>query len=393
MDFDKDLNISYVDDALPAPDNKLIFKHYLCSCILYASIYGILFCNPFFNKLFLDTIRMSYIIVFCLYVILAPIIFFVFKPKSIYVSHAIEIFNYIKRQINNIFCKNSILKEDYKTIFEKLTPTYREKQSIMLIFIKVFFGALMVRFLFDDCIEIKRNLIICREIFNFEYINHGFNSILRIIENNNDFFCKFTITILFTIDVFFFALGYITEAAFLKNKIRTVETSAAGIFFCLLCYPPFNYITTRFLGWNQNDGYLLHSEEIYIPIWIIRVFALFFLAIYAISSVALGTKASNLTNRGIVSRFPYNIVRHPAYISKVLFWTFTTIPVFIINFNADDFDLSLYVLKSVLIILSCVFWILIYYFRAITEERHLMQDPQYQEYSKKVKYRFIPFVI
>ena len=39
---------------------------------------------------------------------------------------------------------------------------------------------------------------------------------------------------------------------------------------------------------------------------------------YALASIALNFKSSNLTNRGIVARGPYAIVRHPAYITKNL---------------------------------------------------------------------------
>jgi protein-S-isoprenylcysteine O-methyltransferase Ste14 len=35
----------------------------------------------------------------------------------------------------------------------------------------------------------------------------------------------------------------------------------------------------------------------------------------------------------------------------------------------------------------------IYYWRAITEERHLSEDAEYRVYAKKVRYRFIPRVI
>ena len=35
----------------------------------------------------------------------------------------------------------------------------------------------------------------------------------------------------------------------------------------------------------------------------------------------------------------------------------------------------------------------IYYWRAITEERHLMRDEEYRRYMKKVPYRFIPGVL
>jgi protein-S-isoprenylcysteine O-methyltransferase Ste14 len=44
-------------------------------------------------------------------------------------------------------------------------------------------------------------------------------------------------------------------------------------------------------------------------------------------------------------------------------------------------------------VLSMAFWSLIYYLRAVTEERHLMNDPDYQAYCRKVRYRFIPGLI
>ena len=112
----------------------------------------------------------------------------------------------------------------------------------------------------------------------------------------------------------------------------------------------------------------------------LAVLALF--AIYVSATVALGAKCSNLTNRGIVSRGPYAIVRHPAYIAKNLAWWVTVIPVLHITNPAHAAG----------IVMSMGAWTLIYFLRAITEERHLLADPEYQEYAKKVKYRFIPHV-
>lgn len=50
-------------------------------------------------------------------------------------------------------------------------------------------------------------------------------------------------------------------------------------------------------------------------------------------------------------------------------------------------------IKDLFIVLfSLLAWSLIYYMRAITEENHLRKDKDYLEYSKKVKYKFIPKV-
>ena len=201
------------------------------------------------------------------------------------------------------------------------------------------------------------------------------------------------ILFLFSVDVFIFCIGYLTELPILKNKIRSVETTPAGIFFCLICYPPFIAITQAFIRLPQDDG-IAAFDDINSPItWIFRITAIVFLFIYVAASVALGFKGSNLTNRGTVSCFPYNIVRHPAYISKNIFWMLTTVPALFVDFSAFDFDLKNYIIRVLLIFCAIVGCAGVYYMRALTEERHLIKDPDYQQYTQKVKYRFIPFVI
>ena len=380
--FNKELNISYVDESMPKPDNGLILKHCFYSDALYLLIYVFLFCNPFFRKYFNSDLQNYYLICLGIYVLASPVIYLIFKPKTIHKSHSIEFFNYFIRIFKNII----ILKSDYKEVLNGFIPSYQEKQAIMLVFIKVFFGTLMVGFLYNDLGTISNNINICSHIF------YNTNTADAII-NNSNFLYKFAITVLFTIDVLMFAIGYLTEACFLNNKIKNVDTNIAGVIFCLLCYPPFNIVASKFLGWNQSDNTLAFNDITSVFAWSLRIAGLFFLAIYASASVSLGTRASNLTNRGTVTKFPYNIVRHPAYISKNLFWFFTTIPILLVDFNSPSFNLESYLTFAGLIMLSYISWAAIYYFRAIFEERHLMQDPEYQAYAEKVKYRFIPFVI
>ena len=154
--------------------------------------------------------------------------------------------------------------------------------------------------------------------------------------------------------------------------MRSVEPTLLGWTVALVCYPPFNQVLGSNLGWYASDYVVYKGETI---TFILRLAVLLSYFIYVGATVALGTKCSNLTNRGIVSRFPYSIVRHPAYSAKNLSWWLTIIPVL-----------------SVTSVLVMGVWTIIYMLRAFTEERHLLQDPDYQEYCKKVKYRFIPFV-
>jgi protein-S-isoprenylcysteine O-methyltransferase Ste14 len=104
---------------------------------------------------------------------------------------------------------------------------------------------------------------------------------------------------------------------------------------------------------------------------------LFAYGIYVWSTIALGFKFSNLTNRGIVTTGPYAYVRHPAYASKNTAW--------IID--------STFVFTNIWATLLFFSWTTLYALRALTEERHLHKDKAYQVYADKVRYRFIPKVI
>lgn len=80
--------------------------------------------------------------------------------------------------------------------------------------------------------------------------------------------------------------------------------------------------------------------------------------------------------RQIVQGSVYRIVCHPIYASvtlNLLSWLLTR------------FSLTNFCITSVIIFLFC----------AVTycEEQYLMKFPDYVDYTKKVKYRFIPFVI
>jgi protein-S-isoprenylcysteine O-methyltransferase Ste14 len=97
--------------------------------------------------------------------------------------------------------------------------------------------------------------------------------------------------------------------------------------------------------------------------------------VFAWASVALGWKASNLTNRGIVAHGPYRYVRHPAYASKLLVF-------YIQGFFLGQYFLGLMIGLTI-----------IYLLRALTEEWHLSLDPDYVAYKQQVKWRFIPGVI
>jgi hypothetical protein len=241
-------------------------------------------------------------------------------------------------------------------------PTWNteEKVAILFLLVKIFFIPLLLNFAVLNYLNL-----------NTEAQNFSFYTNYISIDFFNTFIYPISLEILFFIDTAFFCFGYLFEADFLDNKVRSVEPTWIGWMVALICYPPFNEITGRFLP-GYNSDYPVFADQEWLTV-AVRVLVLVLILVYTWASVALGPKASNLTNRGIVQTGPYRFVRHPAYISKNLAWFLGTLPVFGLYSFLSSFALAF-----------------IYYLRAVTEERHLIADPDYQAYCKKVKYKFIP---
>ena len=233
------------------------------------------------------------------------------------------------------------------------------KVSILFMIVKFYYLPLMLNFTFNHIFSLK---------------NSGTDIIKGFF---SEFFYKniyiFLLNIFFLVDTLYYSFGYAVEAKFLKNEVKSVEPTLLGWSVALMCYPPFNSYTGGLIPWDKSE--FLDFENPFIA-FIFRFSIILLLAIYVWATLALGTKCSNLTNRGIVSRGPYAYVRHPAYISKNISWWIMAIP----YMNGAN-------------IFGGLAWTSIYYLRAFTEERHLSKDPDYIEYCKKVKWRFIPYLI
>lgn len=237
-----------------------------------------------------------------------------------------------------------------------------EKTTVLFLAVKIFFTPLMINFAFDNYFVILNQattIIHQGGIFSIA----GFNNIIFPI----------ILTGVFLLDTLYFSFGYIFDAGFLKNTIRSVDPTIFGWAVALVCYPPFNSFYGKYVTWYANDYVQFGSET---ATFLMRIIISLFLLGYLSATLALGTKCSNLTNRGIVTTGPYALIRHPAYICKNIAWWITILPV-----------------MGVGAFLSMLSWSVIYFFRAVTEERHLRKDPDYQEYCRKVKHRFIPGII
>lgn len=183
---------------------------------------------------------------------------------------------------------------------------------------------------------------------------------------------EYLVALFIYIDTLIFAFGYLIESRIFKNEIKSVEPAISGWIVCLWCYPPFNEISFKIFDHKIIDiTYNYPQWVINITICIITILW----GVFAWASVSMGTRASNLTNRGIVRHGPYKYVRHPAYTAKIIVW-------FLQGIFMGQYGLG---------ILSG--FLLIYVLRALTEERHLSLDKDYLSYKKSVKWKFIPKII
>ncbi len=181
------------------------------------------------------------------------------------------------------------------------------------------------------------------------------------------------ITFMFTLDVAFATVGYALTFRPLDAHIRSANPFAAAWMAALICYPPFVLMAAGgpldyhpgtsdwvfWLGWHPRAQAMMGAVLVALT------------AIYAWSTVAFGPRFSNLTHRGIITHGPYAWTRHPAYLSKNLFWWLSTIPVLSTGSLIDAARATL--------LMAAVSGV--YYWRARTEERHLCLDPAYAEYS------------
>ncbi len=247
----------------------------------------------------------------------------------------------------------------------KISP--HEKTVLLFMLVKLFFLPLMINFLFSNMHDIQNNFAIWQA--------QGFAT----MQSLNSVIYPLLLALILFIDTAYFSFGYAVESSWLGNKVRSVEPTAFGWIVTLVCYPPFNTFFGSYVGSYANDYTRFPSEGLTLALRLV-VLALFLIYLWA--TLALGAKCSNLTNRGIVSHGPYAFVRHPAYAAKNLAWIVTLAPLISI---ANPVHIAA-------MLASTGAWALIYFLRAITEERHLIADKDYQEYCKKVRYRFIPGV-
>lgn len=252
-----------------------------------------------------------------------------------------------------------------------LFPDILTKQAVLSVLVKFFFAPLMISFFF----------------LNIDRFTSSFSQIMLWMDGYSAISMPrlwrhlylVLVNALLILDTIIFAFAYLVESDRLGNRVRSVEPTLVGWASALICYPPFNFLARQSLvsiggpAINSSRNPVMDFQFLIVS----QAIALIFLAIYVWASVALGTRAGNLTNRGIVAVGPYRYIRHPAYTAKNLSWFFELLP-----FLYHPIQLVFWTI-----------WAGIYIARAVTEERHLSKDPSYLAYRQQVPYRFIPRLV
>lgn len=245
------------------------------------------------------------------------------------------------------------------------------------------FGAMLIGREAYDADEVKHHLrawavkgFFCA--FMISILPFGFEGIVKLnmtaIGSDPVRIANALIELLFLIDVQIAMVGYLLTLKPLDAQIRTANPYLGGWLAALICYPPFILMsdggvlsyhpnTADWAYWMQGHAALL---------WIWGALLVLLTGIYAWATVIFGIRFSNLTYRGIITNGPYRFTRHPAYLSKNLFWWLSTLPFLATSNSMVDAVRNTFILGLV----SAV-----YYWRAKTEERHLMgEDAKYRAY-------------
>ena len=180
------------------------------------------------------------------------------------------------------------------------------------------------------------------------------------------------INLLYLVDVHIATVGYILTLKPLDAHIRTANPYGMAWVAALICYPPFILMNGGPLDYQIGGadwGYWLAGHEALMIVW--SVVLVILIGLYAWATMAFGIRFSNLTHRGVITHGPYALTRHPAYISKNLSWWVGSLPFLVTSGGWVEGARN----TALLALVSSV-----YYWRAKTEEKHLLADPAYRAY-------------
>jgi protein-S-isoprenylcysteine O-methyltransferase Ste14 len=178
---------------------------------------------------------------------------------------------------------------------------------------------------------------------------------------------------LFSVDLGFAVVGYTLALKLLDSHIRSTDSTPLGWVVTVMCYPPFwPFFYSSYLDYAAGGAGWQHWWSGHPVVYVAWGTAILLLtAVHIFSTVPFGLRFSNLTNRGILTGGPFRFTKHPAYLSKNVFWWLIAMP-FLTRGGAVD------AIRACLLLAGANF---VYFMRARTEERHLSRDPAYVAYA------------
>lgn len=323
---------------IASPDFRTAGASVLSNLVLVWTATAVYLTHPYFLRFTVDDARFFLLGLAVVYSVLSPAFFLGFLYSGV-PSHGLRVLRTLKRILTT----------------RKLSWSPEERLSVLLTGVRAFFIPLVANAVIGHAHQIGYRMLLLNQNDSTDRSLDMYFALLAMM---------------FMIDTFVFLLGYMIESPRLDNHVRSVDSSASGWFVTISCYSPFSGVTMLIIPWEPTYEIAIQAGDFRN---IIMVVVMILTAVTLAAVAALGFKASNLTHRGVVTSGPYAVVRHPIYSLKLLSWFAIALP-------------SLTIISA----LGIAAWGLIYVARAITEERHLRQDPAYIAYEARVKYRFIP---
>lgn len=287
-----------------------------------------------------------------------------------------------RRDLTLTFTKILQFILSYIPMLKHFRPQFNDgdKKNTTAYLVKFFFSPLMTVFFCDQFPHLVNNM---------GYLANGLMAALNdgsySLERFGNDFSNIATAFIFSVDVALAWCGYIIASRWVDNQTLSAEPTTLGWLVCLLCYPPISQATGWYFSTPSDHAYMQIGN-----MWVVGLFGTMMIMSYLVymsATLYFGVRFSNLTNRGIIRKGPFSIVRHPAYASKNFAWWCVMFPGVIYGIQNNGWH------QSIALIIGLILMTFIYYKRAITEERHLMADPFYQEYCKQVRYRFIPGIL
>ena len=151
-----------------------------------------------------------------------------------------------------------------------------------------------------------------------------------------------------------------------KEKSQQVTQAFAAVFFILLLlFPPLDY----HFHWSNVPWLVVLVSDVFVVLGLAVVFLVF--RENSFTSAVIEVNAG----QNVISTGPYSVVRHPMYTGALLMLFFT--PLALGSFWGLLFFFPMFLVIS---------------FRIVEEEKFLTKNlPGYPEYTKKTRYRLIPF--